>query len=289
MLKSKMIELKNLKLLAQGGQAEIYEFEQEKVIRVLRNKEDEEYLKVEMYIMKSLKERNKPVPKVYDFLKIEDRPSVIMEKLEGDTMLTDIRKNPLKLLKNAEKLAKLHIEVTDSSEGLQILSVNDRAKHLISKAEKLDDNLKEFIFNILSELPRVNHICHGDFHPGNIIIAEGNHYIIDWFGATSGDKLSDIAHTYLILRNTPKIPGVNSFQNFIIGISGNVISQRYIKTCEKLCSFDWNKFSKWMVVRAAERVFYGMPTEKEVLIKFIKKCKEAKESGVKSSDWWKLI
>lgn len=87
-----MIELKNLKLLAQGGQAEIYELDEDKVIRVLRNINDEEYLKMEMSVMKTLSERGKAVPKVYEYLKIQERPSIIMEKLNGDTMLDEVRK-----------------------------------------------------------------------------------------------------------------------------------------------------------------------------------------------------
>lgn len=284
-----MIELSNLKLLAQGGQAEIYELGKDKVIRVLRNIEDEEYLKVEMLVMKSLKGKGKAVPKVYEYLKIEGRPSIIMERLYGGTMLADIRKIPLHLLKQAERLAELHIEVADSAEGLGMVSINDRAAYLIQKAEMLDHELKKFVLDILAELPRGNDICHGDFHPGNIIITNGQYFIIDWFGATSGEKLSDIAHTYLLLRNTPKIPGISSFQNFITGCFGSIISDRYLSTCKKLYPFDWSEFSKWMVVRAAERVFYGMPTEKESLIKFIKECRKAQASGIESTSWWKFI
>lgn len=284
-----MVELKNLKLLAQGGQAEIYELDKDRIIRVLRNTGEEEYLKVEMSIMKSLKEKGKAVPEVYEYLKIEGRPSLIMKRLNGDTMLDDIRKNPFHLLNQAQKLAELHIEVADSAEGLRMVSINDRAAHLIPKAEMLDNELKKFVFDVLGKLPRGNDICHGDFHPGNIIITGEQYYVIDWFGAALGEKLSDIAHTYLLLRNTPKIPGINSFQNFILGCSGNIISGRYLSTCEKLYPFDWSKFSKWMVVRAAERVFYGMPTEKESLIKFIKECKKAQEAGIKPNSWWKFI
>lgn len=284
-----MVELNKLKLLAQGGQAEIYELDEDKVIRVLRDKKEEEYLKGEMSIMKSLKEKGKAVPEVYEYLKIEERPSIIMERLYGDSMLDEIRKKPLEMLKYAEELAKLHIEVTDSAEGLEMNSINDRAAHLIPLATMLDAELKEFVLKILAELPRGNDICHGDFHPGNIMKSKGQYYVIDWFGATCGKKLSDIAHTYVILKNTPKIPGMSKFQNFIIGRSSSIISSRYLSICAKLEPFDWSEFSKWMVVRASERIFYGEPFEKEALVKFVKKCMKAYTSGIEASTWWKFI
>jgi hypothetical protein len=145
------------------------------------------------------------------------------------------------------------------------------------------------VLRILAELPRENRICHGDFHPGNIIISNNKYYVIDWFGTTSGDILSDIAHTYLILRNTPKLPGISRVQNVMIGCFASMLSKTYLTSCDKLCTIDYSNFSKWLVVRAAERVVYGMPTEKEALIKFIKECKKAMDKGINSNCWWKLI
>jgi tRNA A-37 threonylcarbamoyl transferase component Bud32 len=284
-----MIELSKLKLLAQGGQADIYELDENKIVRVLRNKEDEEYLKLELSVMKALKKKNKAVSKVHQYLKIEERPSIVMERLYGPTMLEEIRSKPLQIFRQAERLAELHMEVMDSAEDLDLTSINDRAAQFIPKAALLDAELKEFALAILSELPKGKDICHGDFHPGNIITTNEKDYIIDWFGATSGRKFSDIAHTYLLLRNTPKIPGTSNVQNFIISCSASIISRRYLSTCLKQEGFVWNEFSKWMVVRAAERVFYGHPLEKEALIKFIKKCREAQRSGIEACDWWRFI
>ncbi|GKU24992.1 aminoglycoside phosphotransferase [Clostridium folliculivorans] len=284
-----MIELNKIKLLAQGGQAEIYELDNDKVIRVLRNVEEEEYLKAEMATMQALKKKNKAVPTVYEYTKINGRPSIIMERLKGDTMLDHIKKNPLQLFKYAEKLASLHVDTTSSVEGLVLILINDRAAHLIQKAEMLDDDVKKFVLDILKELPKGMDVCHGDFHPGNIMIVDNKYYVIDWFGATYGRKLSDIAHTYLILRNTPKIPGISKFQNYLIGISGSIISGKYLSALEKIQSIDYSEFSRWMVIRAAERVYYGMPFEKEALVNFLKRCMRAQSGGVNPDGWWKLI
>lgn len=284
-----MVELSKLKLIAQGGQADIYELDQDKVIRVLRNKDEEKNLKTEMSVMNSLKEKGKAVPKVYEYVTIEGRPSLIMERLSGDSMLTEMKRKPLKLLKQAEKLAKLHIEVAGSAEDLRMISINDRAASLIPGAELLDCEQKDFIMNILAELPRGNDICHGDFHPGNIMIAGNQYFVIDWFGATLGEKLSDIAHSYLLMRNMPKMPGEDDHQSYMLKCICNIISRKYLSTWRKFYSFDWGNFSKWLIVRAAERLCYGMPSEKERLVEFIDQCRRAQKHGVEVSRWWKFI
>ncbi|HEX3022114.1 MAG TPA: phosphotransferase [Lachnospiraceae bacterium] len=282
-------ELSKLNMIALGGQADIYELENDKIIRVLRSKSDEDYLKSEMRIMNALYEKGKSVPRIYEYLRIEDRPSLIMERIMGTTMLDAIRKNPLHMLKMAEQLAKLHLEATQSAESLDLTSIHDRASHLIPTTDMLTTDDKDFILGLLESLPKENDICHGDFHPGNIMISNGKYYIIDWFGATSGSKLCDIAHTYLLLRNTPKLPGISKLLYQLMKMSSRIMSNKYLSTCYKGYPFDYSELSRWLVIRAAERVVYGMPMEKEAHVNFIRKCKRAKESGIQADGWWKFI
>jgi aminoglycoside phosphotransferase (APT) family kinase protein len=195
-----MIQLNDLKLIARGGQADIYELDQDKIIRVLRNKDEEDSLKTEMAIMKSLKEKGKAVPKVYEFLKIEGRPSIIMERLFGDSMLNKMQKKPFEFLKQAQNLAKLHMDVADSADGLGMISINDRAAYLIPKAEMLDSDLRGFVLDNLAELPKGKDICHGDFHPGNIMIGDNKAYFLDWMTACKGDPCADVARTGKLSR-----------------------------------------------------------------------------------------
>lgn len=54
-----MYELSKLKLLARGGQAEIYEIDSDKILRVLMNKEYAEQMKAEFSIMQKLKDKGK--------------------------------------------------------------------------------------------------------------------------------------------------------------------------------------------------------------------------------------
>lgn len=284
-----MYDLNKLKLLARGGQAEIYELDKDKVLRVLRNAEDEKYLRAEMSIMQALNSKGKNVPKVYEYLTVNGMPAVVVERIHGITMTDDIKKNPLKLLNQADKLASLHLGIADSADGLELLSIKKRAEFLIPKADMLDSETKEFVLRVLSEMGDGKDICHGDFHPGNILISNGKYYIIDWFGATVGTKLSDIAHTYLLLKNTPRIPRMPGFQYHVMKLFGALLAGRYLKACYKLSPFDWGEFSRWMVVRAAERVFYGLPSEKETLVKFIKSCMSLYISGKPSKEWWKKL
>jgi tRNA A-37 threonylcarbamoyl transferase component Bud32 len=43
-------------------------------------------------------------------------------------------------------------------------------------------------------------LCHGDFHPLNILYDGNKHWIIDWVDATAGNPLADACRTYLIFK-----------------------------------------------------------------------------------------
>lgn len=284
-----MIELSKLKLIAQGGQADIYELDKEKIIRVLRNTNDERHLKAEMAVMNSLREKGKPVPRVYEYVLLEERPAIIMERINGISMMEEMTRKPLKAAKHGEKLARLHLETADSAEGLELISIKVRAKQLVAGSELFSDEMKKFIFEIIEKMPEGNDICHGDFHPGNIIIAEDKYYVIDWFGATKGRKLSDIAHSYIIFKNLPDVPGISNWKRLgIVAVLGR-FTKRYLNTCYELEAFDYGEFSKWMVIKAAERVVYGQKFEKYALIKFIERCMRAESKGKSQDTWWKLL
>ena len=284
-----MYDLSKLKLIASGGQADIYELDNDRILRVLRNPEDKTFALAEFSVMKTLKKMGKEVPMVYEFINVEDKAAIVMERIYGETMLIHMKKKPHKIFTQVKKLASLQIESAGSAKGLNLTSIKQRARHLISKSEMLDSQMKKFVMDIIDELPEGEDICHGDFHPGNIIISEDKYYVIDWFGVTSGRRLSDIAHTFILLRNTPKIESMSKLEHLITSTVGNLISGRYISNCNKIEHFDWSEFSKWLIVRAAERVYYGMPSEKANLIRFIKKCMEADKAKISSNKWWRML
>lgn len=136
-----------------------------------------------------------------------------------------------------------------------------------------------FCTSLLDELPEGNALCHGDFHPGNILKSGEKYYIIDWSGSYNGDILSDAAHTYILLEIVPDYEGMNAVKHASAKFVGNIIAAEYIKTFRRLMKFDWSDFSKWMVIKAAERTFYGFPSEKPALIHYIEYCYEQRNKG----------
>ena len=268
-----MESLTNLRLLAQGGQALIYEYGEGRVLRVLRNPDDAELLQYEIAITKALLGSDVSVPEVYESLTVDGKPAVAVQRIPGISMLAYMKAHPLKLKTLAHTLAELHIAVSAAHvPGLK--PARGRARVLTDKSAVLSLEDKAFVQQLIEALPDGEALCHGDFHPGNILMHDGKHYIIDWFGAYQGDMLSDAAHTYLILKNVPRFPGVSALAHVVMKLSGVMLAHAYLRSLRGLTDVDMGQFSRWLAVKAAERSFYGMPAEKPLLVRFIEKCRQ---------------
>ncbi len=279
-----MESLKGLKLLAQGGQAQIYHYGENKVLRVLRNPDDADLLKYEIYIMKALKSRM-DVPEVFEDMIIEGRPAVVVERIDGISMLDYMKRHPLRLKEQAALLARLHTKMPDSVDIKGLGPSKGRARYLIGQA-KISGEAKEFVRDVLEGLPEGTALCHGDFHPGNILKSGEKNYLIDWFGAYKGPLLSDAAHTYLLLKNVPRFPGIGSVQHKLIKGSGALIAKTYLNAFHRLQPFDWTLFSQWLLVKAAERACYGLEPEKPALVRFIAACMDC---SYQPESWYKKL
>lgn len=80
----------------------------------------------------------------------------------------------------------------------EIPSQRRRLEHKIRHADPLPAARKEAVLSSLARLPDGASICHGDFHPGNILLTPSRAVVIDWIDASLGNPLADVARTSVI-------------------------------------------------------------------------------------------
>lgn len=106
----------------------------------------------------------------------------------------------------------------------------------------------------LESLPAGDKICHGDFAPSNLIVADdGKDYIVDWSHAAQGAPAADAARTYLLFWLAGEIDGADSYLSLY---------------CEK-SGIAKTEIQKWIPLRAAERLARGKAEEREFLLYWV--------------------
>ena len=141
-----------------------------------------------------------PIPIVYGIRNMnENSIALYMEYINGlPLMHPDMDKNERK---NAiHTLVKLQREVNKvKATGLPTQANSFIWK--INESQYLSDIQKKELLNRISQLyTDSENLCHGDFHPLNILFDGKKHFIIDWVDATAGNPLADACRTYIILK-----------------------------------------------------------------------------------------
>jgi aminoglycoside phosphotransferase (APT) family kinase protein len=146
--------------LASGRTADVFAIDAQRVLRRYRDGQD---VTAEAEIMSYVRELGFAVPKVY----AAQGEDMVMERLNGPTMLQALGGGELDLLAAAEVLADLH-----------------RRLHRLPPRLCADPGVR---------------ILHLDLHPDNVMLTQRGPVVIDWRNATEGPADLDVALTALIL------------------------------------------------------------------------------------------
>ena len=118
----------------------------------------------------------------------------------------------------------------------------------IQSAPGVDESVKLKAAEQLATLPDGDSFCHGDFHPGNIMMARGNPVIIDWEGGTSAHPASDVAKTVVLIQSG--VPLERGIRRVVIEAARKYFLSTYLKEYFNLTGMTWDDVSPWLLPAA---------------------------------------
>ena len=191
-------------------------------------------------------------PKVIEVTMIDGRWAIVSEFVKGKTLAELMQENPEKKAEYIELLVDLQMSVHAETSPL-LNKLKDKMSRKIAATE-LDATTRYDLHTRLEGMPKHNKVCHGDFNPSNIIIAEdGTPYILDWSHATQGNASADVARTYLLFWLNGDISG----------------AELYLDTFCKKSDTAKQYVQKWMPIVAASQSVKGNEKEREFLMSWV--------------------
>jgi len=139
-----------------------------------------------------------PTPAAGETIETDGRNGIVFERVDGPSMLAQMVTRPWQLRRLARQLAELQAAI-HACKAPDLRSLKDETRGAIEGAD-VDAGVKEVILRRLELLPDGDSLCHGDFHPANIIMSPRGPVVIDWTCGRRGDPLADVARTWLLLR-----------------------------------------------------------------------------------------
>ena len=101
----------------------------------------------------------------------------------------------------------------------------------------------------LARLPEAGRLCHGDFHPSNILGSPGDATLVDWLDASCGDPAADVCRSYVVMK--PSAPDFAS---------------AYVDAYTRLGGESRERIFGWLPFVAAARLAEGIASEADGLM-----------------------
>ena len=233
-------ELESGELIGSGRVADVFALGKN-VIKLFRGDWGKQEAFREAHILSVLEGADLPLPCVYAVRQIENRWGVEMSRAPDATL--SLTGEYL-----AAWMAELHWRVHQIS-NKPLTSLKEKLAHNIKSATALSSELRTKLLLQLEQLPDGNCLCHGDFHPGNIMGSEQEPYVVDWLDATSGPADADACRTYLLaLHHAPEL------------------ASHYLDAYSIASGCPVESIISWLPIVAAARLSENVPDEESRLL-----------------------
>ena len=186
--------------MALGGTADVYAWGDRQILKLYRPGASDEQIQREAAQTAAALAAGAPAPAVAGVIQFRGRLGIVFERIEGPTLVSALAERPNEVLDCARQFAGLHARL-HSLTGTGLPGQRDRMRTDIQSA-RLSPELRASVLAALDGLPNGDAVCHGDFHPLNVIVSSTGPMVIDWYNATCGNPLADVARTVLLLEFT---------------------------------------------------------------------------------------
>jgi aminoglycoside phosphotransferase (APT) family kinase protein len=258
------------RLVGQGREAEIFEWDDGAVLRLLRWSGDTARVEREAAAMRAAADGGVDVPQVDGTVMVDGRAGLIMERVDGRDLITLMGRRPWTVPRAARIVGTAHARMHEVVAPPELWSLREYARFKIGAAD-LEPALAEFALATLEALPDGDRLCHGDFHPGNVLLGRHGPAVIDWTATTRGDPAGDLARTCLLLRVGAVEEHMPALVRRLQAFGRGAFYRGYLRAYERVRPIDGAMVDRWEIVRAADRISDGIEAERATLLALLER------------------
>jgi len=186
------------RLLAAGNVAEVFEWGS-RVVKLYRSSARKPTAFGEAAIHAAVEAMALPVPAVWGVLEVGGRWGIVFDRVKERSFAERMREDASLIPECLQALARLHARI-HGQPARQLGSLKSRLVTNIAGTGLLDEPLKQILLGGLAGMPDGDRLCHGDFHPINVLGQSSLPMVIDWPDACCGDPAADVCRSYLLLK-----------------------------------------------------------------------------------------
>ena len=199
-----------------------------------------------------------PVPQVFEVFapgELGSLPVQAVDRAPGRSMLDAVARRPWRVREVLHRFAALHVQLHRLPvEGFPVGDdlLDRRLAFVRVTSRKIEDRaLAEALDAVEPIAPRLRaappSVCHGDFHPLNVLLSGEDVAVIDWTDAGVGDRHGDVARTALLFE-LAAIAATGSIARRVLDRVGPRLRRTYLRAYRRQLALDHDRLALWTPV-----------------------------------------
>lgn len=262
-------------LLAKGRTAEVYAWGEDgtRVLKLFLPDVDAGFADYELRVARAAYTSGAGAPAVYDLVEVDGRRGLVYARVDGQTLFAYWLQRPIRrMASSARWMAAIHCKMhsAPTTAAGDLPAQKERLHGKINRAARITAATKARAQAEVRRLAGASSIpaaiCHGDFHPLNILIdAQQTPIVIDWMDATLGSPLADVGRTVLLLRMAARTAVKGLPQQIIV----RNFTEIYLNAYCGMANVRRADVLAWLPVLAAARLEEGIREEEDALVQMV--------------------
>jgi uncharacterized protein (TIGR02172 family) len=238
-------------LVGEGLTADVYAYGPGRVLKLFHVGIAADRAEREFGIARAVHAAGLPAPAVYEVVEVAGRRGIVLERIEGVSLLRQTQARPWRLLAAIRQLAELQAQIHRRICPPELPSQRDWISSRIQQSQALSAAAKEAALRALNKLPDGEAVCHGDFHPQNIFLTARGPVVLDWETATRGDPLGDVACTSRLIQFASLPSKSPWYAHQLLRCTRPILHRFYLRQCLRQHAGTREQIAAWEVPLAA--------------------------------------
>jgi uncharacterized protein (TIGR02172 family) len=241
-------KLKRAPLVGKGFASDVYAWGERQVLKLFHSGVSAAECAIQEYnVTRSVYAAGLPAPATYELVAIEGRPGIVFERINGLSMFSQVQARPWTLFSAVRQLADLHAQIHRCVCPVELPPQREWTARQIERSPALSTIQKEAACRALADLPDGTALCHGDFHPGNVLFSARGPIVVDWGSATRGDPLGDVARTSRLIQTADLPLWAPRYMHQLLRYSRALLHRSYLKRSLQLHAGTRQQIKNWEV------------------------------------------
>jgi hypothetical protein len=267
-----------LQKIAEGREAEMFAWEDGRILRLYRGDFYRGQPEQQARLLDIAAKCGIRVPAQYGMVEVDGRPGIILERLNGPDLLTEIGARPWHLFADGAVWGRLHAEINSRQAPEDLETTRSRYRVRIEQSPLVPDEFRVPAIARLDSLPDGDRLNHGDFHPANIMRDNGGFAAIDWSNTSRGPAEADYIRSYMICTLGDLPPGSPALIRTMARFGRRILRGIYSRSYSRVLKPDPQAVEAWRLPVLVGRLTEGIEPERPALLRTIRAMLEG--SGV---------